>query len=82
MITKMQDIQERLAAIIGGGLFGMLGGFKIWGMTINLLYWEFPFKLVGTITLAAVGGIVGLMARDLYHHKIKHWWLKKIKKDK
>lgn len=82
MITKMEDLQERITAISAGGLIGMLGGFKIWGIGINLLYWEFPLKLVGTTILAAIGGIVGLMARDFYQHKIKTWWIKKIKNDK
>lgn len=32
---------------------------------------EFGLKLIGTVILSCVGGIFGMMARDLYTHWIK-----------
>lgn len=32
---------------------------------------EFALKLIGTVILSCVGGIFGMLARDLYTHWIK-----------
>ncbi len=81
-MTAMEELKDRITAIIGGGSFGVFGGIKLFQIPMQAMPWEFPLKMFGTIILSAIGGLVGLLIKDFYQHRIKYWWINKIKKDK
>lgn len=74
---KMEEIQNKASAIAGGAIFGVFGGFKLLGVPVNNLWYEFPLKMFGTVVLSAIGGLVGLIIKDFYIHKIKPKLFKK-----
>jgi len=64
---------ELLAGWWGGFTVGGVSGIKIFLLQMNPMSFptEFALKLIGTVILSCVGGIFGMLARDLYTHWIK-----------
>lgn len=68
---------DQLAASTGGGLFGLISSIKIWGMQVvpNVMqtpvYVEVALKIFTTIFISVIGGVCGLLAKDLYVYMIK-----------
>lgn len=75
---------EVVAAALGGATFGAGSGLTLFSIQFTGMIFplEFAFKLLGTCILAAVGGIVGIAARDLYTHAFKDKWVKFINRKK
>jgi hypothetical protein len=73
-------MSEDVRGIVGGALFGAIGGLKLFtypmvpilptGNIAGDLALDFAAKVMGTIILGVVGGLAGLFSKDLYK------WLK------
>lgn len=68
------------SGFIGGALFGGGTGLTILQTAPMQLIYEFPIKMIFVIVLSFLGGIVGMMAKDLYTSRLKDWWNNKIRK--
>lgn len=70
----MSDQQnEMIAGFCGGASFGVAGGLTLFplDMTGFIFPLEFALKIFGTIMLASIGGIFGMLARDIYTYYLK-----------
>ncbi len=63
---------DNTAAMLGGGLFGGTFSMKVWALQITTSFpTEIAMKVCATIILSCVGGVFGLLAKDVYVHLIK-----------
>lgn len=72
------------AGFIGGALTGLAAGIKFFFLQAPIpTLSEVMIKLITTILLAGVGGIAGMLAKDLYIHWMQPWLknLLRIKKN-
>lgn len=72
-------INENSAPFLGGFIMGSWSSLSLWDsitvylqLTHTQVLEYYAFKLLGTMVLGLVGGLAGMLAKDLYRHfKIK-----------
>ena len=77
MLNRMEHHHYSEAGFVGGSLTGLAAGIKFFFLQAPIpTISEVLIKLITTILLAGLGGIAGMLSKDLYIH----WMQPTVKK--